>query len=59
MDTRILDVSVAHGRKLFAQICAVLVFDVFNNGIPAKSAYIQLRTISLLQGTLERTILRC
>ena len=53
MDTRILDVSVAHGRKLFTQICAVLVFNVFNNGIPAKSAYIQLRTISLIQGTLD------
>ena len=35
MDTRILDVSIAHGCKFFAQICAVLVFDIFNNGIPA------------------------
>ena len=39
MDTRILDVSVTHGCEFFAQICAVLIFDIFDNGIPAISAY--------------------
>lgn len=34
MDTCILDISVAHGRQFFAQICTVLVFDVLNYGIP-------------------------
>ena len=43
MDTRILDVSVTHGRKFFAQICAMLVFDIFNDGIPAVSVCTQLR----------------
>jgi len=50
MDTRILDVSVSHGCELFAQICAVLVFDVFDNGIPAVSVYSQLRKFLIMRG---------
>jgi hypothetical protein len=35
VDTRVLDVPVAHSRQLLAQIRAVLVLDVLDDGIPA------------------------
>ena len=35
VDTRVLDVPVTHRGELFTQVGAVLVFDVFNNGVPA------------------------
>jgi len=35
VDARVLDVPVTHRRQLLAQIRAVLVLDVFHNGIPA------------------------
>jgi len=59
MDTRILDVSVTHGRKFFAQICAVLVFNIFNNGIPAINSYSELGIFLINTGKLGRTTLRC
>src|SRR5438309_565647 len=34
MYTRVLDVAVTHCSQLLAKIRRVLVFDVFNNGIP-------------------------
>ena len=37
VDTRVLDVPVTHRGELFTQVGAVLVFDVFNNGVPATS----------------------
>lgn len=49
MDTGILNVSVPHSRKFFAKICAVLVLDIFNNGIPAVSAYTQLRNFLIIK----------
>ena len=58
MDTRILDVSVTHGRKFFAQICAMLVFDIFNDGIPAVSVFSIEEKIDN-EGDLARTIPRC
>ena len=35
VDARVLNVPVTHGRQFLAQIRAVLVLDVFHNGIPA------------------------
>jgi len=35
VDARVLDVSVTHSRQFLAQVRAVLVFDVFNDSIPA------------------------
>ena len=40
----ILDISFAVGRKLLSKVCRVLVFDVFDDGIPA--TYDQYRTAS-------------
>jgi len=36
VDARVLDVSVTHGGQLLAQVRAVLVFDVFNDWVPAE-----------------------
>jgi hypothetical protein len=35
VDTCVLDVAVTHGSEFFAEISAVLVLDIFNDGIPA------------------------
>ena len=35
VDTRVLDVPITHRGELFAQVGTMLVFDVFNNGVPA------------------------
>ena len=39
VDSRVLDVAVAHSSKLFAQVRAVLVLDVFDDGIPTANAF--------------------
>ena len=36
VDPRVLDVSVAHGSQLLAQVCAVLVLDILNDRVPAR-----------------------
>jgi hypothetical protein len=38
VDARVLDVTVAHGGELFAEVRAVLVLDVLDNGVPAASS---------------------
>lgn len=35
VDARVLDVAVAHGGELLAEVRAVLVFDVLDNRVPA------------------------
>lgn len=35
MDAGVLEVTLALGGELFPEVCAVLVLDVFDNGIPA------------------------
>lgn len=35
VDARVDDVAVAHGGKLLAEVGGVLVFDVFDYGVPA------------------------
>ena len=35
VDAGILEVALALGSELFPEVCAVLVLDVLNNGIPA------------------------
>ncbi len=35
VNTRVLDVAVAHGSKLFAEIGAVLVLDILDDRVPA------------------------
>jgi hypothetical protein len=35
VDTGVLDVAVTHGRKLLAEVRAVLVLDVLDDGVPA------------------------
>jgi hypothetical protein len=37
MDAGILDVALSLGGELFAQVCGVLVFDVLDDGVPARS----------------------
>lgn len=37
VDTRVLDVAVTHSGELFAQVRAVLVLDVLDDGVPARS----------------------
>jgi hypothetical protein len=32
----VLDVTVSHGRQLFSEVRAVLVLDVFDDGVPAE-----------------------
>ena len=36
VDARVLDVAIAHGRQLLAQVCAVLVLDVLDDRVPAE-----------------------
>ena len=38
VDTCVLDVAVTHSREFLAQVCAVLVFDVFDDRVPATSS---------------------
>lgn len=35
VDTGVLNVAVTHSSELLAKVCAVLVLDVLNDGIPA------------------------
>ena len=35
VDACVLDVAVTHGSEFFAEISAVLVLDILNDGIPA------------------------
>jgi hypothetical protein len=35
VNTCVLDVTVTHGSELFAKVGAVLILDVFHDGIPA------------------------
>lgn len=35
VDTCVLDVTVTHGSELLAEVCAVLVLDVLDYGVPA------------------------
>lgn len=35
MDTCVLDITVTLGSELLAKVRAVLVFDVFDDGVPA------------------------
>lgn len=35
VDAGILDVSVAHGSQFLAQVSTVLIFDVFDDRVPA------------------------
>jgi hypothetical protein len=35
VNTSVLDVSVTHGGQFLTQVCAMLVFDIFDDGVPA------------------------
>ena len=38
MDARVLDVTVTHGRELFAKVRAMLVLNILHNWVPATTS---------------------
>lgn len=58
VDPGILDVALTLSREFFAEVCRVLILDVFDNGVPAGAWLVKL-LIQSGGGICSRTSGRC